>query len=319
MAPRGPLSGLLLLALLYRGRGEVIDVTQTPKLQVALAPETVSVTCRVLAPRDYFAIAVGIYRVDVAGHETLVIGVPFNNRSQLASHNANLTLSTLSFSFQPVKDADSTGSHYYCIAIAPKWTRTRFRGDGTFIHLRYAGYLRNRRRGLHIFLKTSCGLLTALSLVGTGLLLLWKKKGYPTWSSVRARHAAHQDASQADGRREEAVSGLSSADPTYTALEHNSADTYDIIEREAEMQPSASVQSGPMPSTPKHKQLEKKKSPDVQAGGKKRTSDMMPSTPKHKQLEKKKSPDVQAGGKKRTSDMPAAKQEEIFDTVYENL
>ncbi|KAJ1079966.1 hypothetical protein NDU88_000188 [Pleurodeles waltl] len=292
MAPRWPLLSLLLHALLYRGEGEVMTVNQTPTLQATLAHETVSVTCRVTALQTNLNIAVGIYRVDMAGQETRVTDVPYSAESHPAPTKKNHTLATLSFRFRPVNDPHSTGSSYYCIATAPGTSSTRFRGEGTFFHVRDTGYVRNRpEKGLPVFLKTTCGLLTALSLVGTGLLLFWKKKGYPTWSSVRAR--------QADGGRTESLSGCSSRAEVctpgsiYTSLEPHSADIYNIIEQEVESQPSASVQEGPMPSMEKHKQLEKKISPEVQAEGKKRTSDKTPRT--------------------------AAKQAEVFDTVYENL
>ncbi|XP_069499918.1 NFAT activation molecule 1 isoform X2 [Ambystoma mexicanum] len=342
MASATAFAAIFLLTFLYTGGSEVF---QTPAILAALSEEHVHVTCKITFPVGKASIMFAIYRIESQGQEIFVTNTSAYQTTTLQLENTTIVQK---FKFQPKKSLHFTGNcYYYCVVTAP-WLRQRELGPGTFLHIRETGYVRkpqSKQNVLSIFLIITCTVLAALSLTGTALLLLWAKKGYPTWSSLKQRgmHGGHNAETRNTTDRPEA----STSDSIYTILEHNTTDVYETLEQKAKFQSPDSKQLGQIlehNTTDVYETLEQKakfQSPDSKRLGQQpqvtpwqlniksltgqaarnKTANKLPSTSKYKQ-KRKKSPEEPAGGQKEaagTKPQPAAAKEDVFDTLYENL
>ncbi|XP_058529216.1 NFAT activation molecule 1 isoform X1 [Ochotona princeps] len=114
-------------------------------------------------------------------------------------------------------NASATGT-YYC---SVRWAGFAVHGEGTFILVRDSGYQEPPQSPQKALLFSFTGLLTALSVLGTVLLLLlWKKKQM-----------------QVPGKRSDARPAGAPKQPVaesvYTALQRRETEVYACIEQEA--------------------------------------------------------------------------------------
>ncbi|XP_047599136.1 LOW QUALITY PROTEIN: NFAT activation molecule 1 [Lutra lutra] len=225
-APPDLLSGPWLLALLLFSwtlrltGGQSANQTGAPIL-VSLANKAISFDCRITYPdspqfRDF---TTWYFHVDLQKRESLK--EPMKCSPNLAKENQTHTLQCRVTLTLP--NASATGT-YYC---SVDWQDLKIISQGVFILVRDAGYRAPAQDSPLLLLSSLTGLLTALSVLVTALLL-WEKKRRQTPQKQPAQKDSDPGARSQQQPLDESV---------YTALQCGDTEVYSCIQNEASRLP----------------------------------------------------------------------------------
>ncbi|XP_007939980.2 NFAT activation molecule 1 [Orycteropus afer afer] len=181
---------------------------------VTLANKTISFGCKITYPYtpEYKSFKISYFYVDRETH--IVFEKPIT--CQPSKGKENQTHRVECPVTPQLQNASATGT-YYCRV---QWPSITMAGNGTFILVRDSGYREPRPGSQKALLLGFTGLLTALSVLGTALLV-WKKK--------QMQVPAKQLASSSKQSPRESV---------YTALQRRETEVYAFIKSEANSPPS---------------------------------------------------------------------------------
>ncbi|XP_044082606.1 NFAT activation molecule 1 isoform X1 [Neovison vison] len=225
-APPDLLSGPWLLALLLfpwtlrLTGGQSVTQIGAPIL-VSLANKAISFDCRITYPdspkfRDF---TTWYFHVDLQKRESPKEQMKCS--PDLAKENQTHTLQCRVTPTMP--SASATGT-YYC---SVDWQDLKIISEGIFILVRDAGYRAPAQDSQLLLLSGFTGLLTALSILVTALLL-WKKKRRQT---PRKKPAQKGSAPGARGQQQPLDESV------YTALQCGDTEVYSCLQNEARRQP----------------------------------------------------------------------------------
>ncbi|XP_026250113.2 NFAT activation molecule 1 [Urocitellus parryii] len=219
------LGWLLVPWTLQLAGGQSVTHTGLP-IVASLANSAVSFTCKITyqyTPK-FQPFTVSYFHVDLQGRTSRK--QPTGCRPAPGAENQTYTLDCRVTLRLP--NASATGS-YYCCLLWPS-SEVAVAGNGTFILVRDAGYRDPPQSVQKPLLFSFTGLLTALGVLGTALLL-WKKK--QMLAPEKRTTKEHPDPGSASRPAQ------APAESIYTALEHREPEVYAYIESEASSPPSA--------------------------------------------------------------------------------
>ncbi|VTJ70409.1 Hypothetical predicted protein [Marmota monax] len=219
------LGWLLVPWTLQLAGGQSVTHTGLP-IVASLANSAVSFTCKITYQHTpkFQPFTVSYFHVDLQGRTSRK--QPTGCRPASGTENQTYTLDCRVTLRLP--NASATGS-YYCCLLWPSSTVT-ITGNSTFILVRDTGYRDPPQSVQKPLLFSFTGLLTALGVLGTALLL-WKKKQM----LVPEKHTTKEHPDPGSASRPTQAS----AESIYTALEHPEPEVYAYIESEASSPPSA--------------------------------------------------------------------------------
>ncbi|CAK6443990.1 unnamed protein product [Pipistrellus nathusii] len=184
--PRAPraapwLLGLLLSPWTLRLTGGQSVERPGPPILASLANQAVSFSCRITYPYtpEFRVFSVSYFYVNRQGQES----AEEPTGCQPGTGQENQTLTTACRVAPRLPSALATGT-YYC---SVRWPHARVRGPGTFILVRDTGYREPPRVPEKILLFGFLGLLAALSVLATALLLWQKKQMRASWRQLAQR------------------------------------------------------------------------------------------------------------------------------------
>uniref|UniRef100_A0A8D2AQF6 NFAT activating protein with ITAM motif 1 n=1 Tax=Sciurus vulgaris TaxID=55149 RepID=A0A8D2AQF6_SCIVU len=234
-APAGPLQppgcllaprlGVLLVPwTLQLAGGQSVIHTGLP-IVASLANTDVSFNCKITYQHTpkFLPFTVSYFHVDLQGRTS--VRKPTGCRPSLGTENQTYTLDCHVTARLP--DASATGT-YYCCVHWPSST-VSIRGNGTFILVRDTGYQGPPQSIQKPLLFSFTGLLTAVSVLGTALLLWKKKQRLVPEKHVPKKCSDPRSASRPPQAPTESI---------YTALQHQEPEVYACIEHQAGSPPS---------------------------------------------------------------------------------
>ncbi|XP_013219841.2 NFAT activation molecule 1 isoform X1 [Ictidomys tridecemlineatus] len=217
------LGWLLVPWTLQLAGGQSVTHTGLP-IVASLANSAVSFTCKITyqyTPK-FQPFTVNYFHVDLQGRTSRK--QPTGCRPASGTENQTYTLDCRVTLRLP--NASATGSYYCCLL----WPSSNVTGNGTFILVRDTGYRDPPQSVQKPLLFSLTGLLTALGVLGTALLL-WKKKQMLVPEKRTTKE--HPDPGSASRPAQ------APAESIYTALERPEPEVYAYLESEASSPPSA--------------------------------------------------------------------------------
>lgn len=216
---------LLVPWTLQLAGGQSVIHTGLP-IVASLANSAVSFRCKITyqyTPR-FQPFTVSYFHVDLQGRTSEK--KPTSCRPGSGTENQTYTLDCQVTLRLP--DASATGT-YYCCVLWPS-SKVPISGNSTFILVRDTGYRDPPQSIQKPLLFSFTGLLTAVSVLGTALLL-WRKKQM----LVPEKHTTKKCPDPGSASRPTQAP----AESIYTALQHQETEVYACIESEASSPPSA--------------------------------------------------------------------------------
>lgn len=228
------LLGLLLSAWTLRPTGGQSVAHTGPPILASLANQAVSFSCRITYPYtpEFRIFTVSYFYVNRQGRAS----AEEPTGCQPSAGQENQTHTTACQVAPKLPSALATGT-YYCSA---RWPQVTARGPGTFILVRDTGYREPPRVPEKILLFSFLGILAALSVLGTALLLWKKKQMRASWRQLAQRIPA----AKPPAPKVPAPSTASPEQPpaesesVYTALQRQDTEIYACMQSEAGSPPA---------------------------------------------------------------------------------
>lgn len=231
-APPGPLAapwllGLLLCPWTLRLTGGQSVAHTGPPILASLANQAVSFGCRITYPYtpEFKTFTVGYFYVNRQGQES----AEEPTGCQPSAGQENQTHTTACWVTPKLPSALATGT-YYC---SVRWPHARARGPGTFILVRDTGYREPPRVPEKVLLLSFIGILGALSVLGTALLLWKKTQMRASWRQLAQRIPAAKIPAPSTAHPEQPP-----AESLYTALQRQDTEVYACMQSEAGSPPA---------------------------------------------------------------------------------
>lgn len=231
-APPGPLAaplaapwllGLLLSPWTLRLTGGQSVAHTGPPILASLANQAVSFGCRITYPYtpEFKTFTVSYFYVNRQGQES----AEEQTGCQPSAGQENQTHTTVCQVTPRLPSALATGT-YYC---SVHWPSSRVRGPGTFILVRDTGYREPPRVPEKILFFSFIGVLGALSILGTALLLWKKKQMRATWKQLAPKIPAAKIPAPSTASPEQPPD-----ESLYTALQRQDSEVYACMQSEVE-------------------------------------------------------------------------------------
>lgn len=236
-APLGPLAapwllGLLLSPWTLRLTGGQSVAHTGPPILAALANQAVSFSCRItyLYTPEFRSFSVSYFYVNHQGQQS----AKELTGCQPGAGQENQTLTTECPVTPRLPSALATGT-YYC---SVRWPHTSVQGPGTFILVRDTGYREPPRVPEKTLLFSLLGVLAALSVLATGLLLWKKKQMRASWRQLAQSIPAPKIAAPKIPAPSTASPEQPPEESAYMALQRQDTEIYACMQSEAGSPPA---------------------------------------------------------------------------------
>lgn len=226
--PPGPLTAPWLLGLLLSpwtvqlAGGQSVVHLGSP-IMVSLANKIISFSCNITYPctPEFQAFKFGFYYVNLQDQQSSEERIP----CQPSVGTENQTCTTKCEVTATLPSSSATGT-YYC---SVRWLSSKKRGSGTFILVRDTGYREPPQSPKKLLFFCFIGLLSALSILATALVLWKKKQMQAPWKQPARKCPALSTASPEQPP----------AESLYTALQRQDTEVYACMQNEDHSPPSS--------------------------------------------------------------------------------
>ncbi|XP_044535233.1 NFAT activation molecule 1 [Gracilinanus agilis] len=197
-------------------RGQFVTHLDAP-IQVTLAHQNLSLVCKVTYQNTptFKNYRFSYYHIDLEGRQSPSTFTSCRTSPGLENQTH---WELCPFTLIELHDVSATGT-YYCQA---QWSSITKTGSGIFVLVRDSGYKEPPEGPKKLLLLTFTGLLTVLSILGTGLLL-WKAKKQRSSARKLLKQKAPGRAGGSTGAKPDQAGSI------YTALQPHQPDAYDCL------------------------------------------------------------------------------------------